>query len=422
VFNKKTIISIVVLICVALVVGNSFGRLFAKTFPNLTGDPDGFNKAAKQFAVHGDLGGSIRLAPAFPVFIGLIYRIFGESHNNYVFFQSLLLGILACLVYLISLESFQSQEIALLTGFIIIIFPICLWYVPRHWVELLFANLVILMLWSASKVLAKGTILNLLVFGIATALTSLCKSVVMLFPLFLAFSVLLMRVFRIKPFEKLDKGRMVRIFLIPTAAMIVVLSPWTIRNYNVSGKFVPVSSNASVEFFRGNVMAENNSFLPQNTISEIWGEIMDREQEIFREHGLENPSPIEREEIFNPIMKDFILKSPFKFALKIVKQIPAFWINGETTSKSLVFLAMALPTLLLSIIGYILTRKELIFANVAMIFLAYFNLIYAAVLAFARYSMPVYPPILILAVYAVFLICSKRNRTIYKKRAVKTPA
>jgi len=404
--DRKTIIHIIIIFCIALTVGNAFGWLFAKIV-FLPGDVDGFDRMSLRFAVHGDLDGSVRLPPAFPVFMGSMYRIFGASYNSYVFFQSILLGILAILVYLISLESFKSRKIALVTGLITIIFPTILWYVPRYWIELLFASFAIIMLWSASKAIEKPTARNLIVFGVVTGLTALCKAVVLLFPLFLAFFVLFLRIIKAKPFEKLATGRIIGLFLIPTTIMILVLSPWTIRNRIVTGKWLLVSSNSSVEFLRGNAMAENNSFLPQNTILEIWGEVVTREHEILREHGNEDPSDIEKDEIFNPIMKDFILHRPFDFALKIVKQIPAFWINGETTFKSLVFLAISLPTIVLFIIGFAATHRELFFANAAIILLVYFNLIYAAVLAFARYSMPMYPPMLILAVYAVFQIFEK---------------
>lgn len=408
--DKKTILNIIIIFCVALVIGNAFGRIFVHIFPGLTGDPDGFNRMSIYFAANGDLGGSIRRPPAFIVFMGLVYRFFGESQNIYMFFQSLFLGILACLVYLISFETFKSRKIALFTGLITIVFPTCLWYVPRHWIELMFATFVILMVWSASKALSTPTIRNMVVFGIAAGLTSLCKSVVVLFPLFLGLAVLFLRLLRIRPFEKLKKGTLVGLILIPTMTMLLVIAPWTIRNRIVSGKWLLVSSNAGVEFFRGNIFAENNLFLPQNNIKDFWPEVIAREDEILREHGNLHPTSIEKDEIFNPIMKNYILHRPLDFALKIVKQIPAFWICGETTFKSLAFLAIALPTIILFIMGFISTRKKSYFANTAVIFIVYFNLIYAAVLALGRYSMPVYPLMLIFAVYAVFDIFNGKKK------------
>ncbi len=395
-----------------MVIGNAFGRIFVHIFPGLTGDPDGFNRMSIYFAANGDLGGSIRRPPAFIVFMGLVYRIFGESQNIYMFFQSVLLGIFACLVYLISFESFKSRKIALVSGLVTIIFPASLWYIPRHWIELMFVTFVILTVWSASKALSKPTLRNMVVFGIAVGLTALCKSVVFLFPLFLAFFVLILRIIRIRPFEKLNKSNLAGLFLIPTLAMLMVIAPWTIRNRIVSGKWLLVSSNASVEFFRGNIFAENNSFLPQNPIMEFWTEVIAREKEILREHGNPHPTFIEKDEIFGRLMRDYILHRPLDFAAKIVKQIPAFWICGETTFKSLALMAIALPTIILFIIGFILTRKESYFANTALIFIVYLNLIYAAVLALGRYSVPLYPPMLVLAVYAVFHIFNRKKKSL----------
>lgn len=364
------------------------------------------------FAANDDLGGSIRRPPAFIVFMGLVYRIFGESQNIYIFFQSVLLGIIGCLVYLISFESFKSRKIALVSGLATIVFPTCIWYVPRHWIELMFASFVIFMLWSASKTLSKPTLRNMVVFGIAVGLTAFCKSVVFLFPLFLAFFVLIMKTIQIRPFRELTKSNLLGLFFIPTIAMLLVIAPWTIRNRIVSGKWLLISSNASVEFFRGNIFADNNLFLPQNTILEIWPEVIAREKEILREHGNPHPTFIEKDEIFGSLMRDYILHRPFDFAVKIIKQIPAFWICGETTFKSLALLAIALPMNILFIIGFFLTRKKSYFANTTLIFMIYLNLIYAAVLALGRYSMPLYPPMLVLAVYVVFHIFSRKKKSL----------
>ncbi len=165
-----------------------------------------------------------------------------------------------------------------------------------------------------------------------------------------------------------------------------------------------------MEFFRGNVFAEHNSFLPHNTIDEIWGIAMEREAEILRQNGKEKPSHIEKDEIFNPIMKDYMVHHPFRFAVKILKQIPAFWMCGETTKKSIVFMLLALSALVFFIKGFLVLRKTSIFAYVVLITVIYFNLLYAAILAWGRYSMPIYPPMLIICLYGIVQHVIKRGK------------
>ena len=96
-------------------------------------------------------------------------------------------------------------------------------------------------------------------------------------------------------------------------------------------------------------------------------------------------------------MKDYVRHSPAAFAVKIAKQIPAFWIRGETRGKSLVFMACALGTL--GLWGWSSwCRRSFSATGVVLWTVLYFNLLYAAVLAWARYSMPLYPLLLLVGI------------------------
>ncbi len=234
--KKKFVLSIIIIFLIALVAGNIFGRYMAEHYPRTTEEVDGFGHLGRQFATSGNLGGSIRVAPLFPVLIGLIIKIFGDSSNVLLFFQTVLLGMLGVFVFLISYDNFKSLKIAFFTGIITVLHPMCLWYVLRLWAELLFANLLILMIWSAYKVLSNSTWRNLIVFGVLTGITTLCKAVVSLFPIFLAGSVFVLHMFRVKPFQSLSRGTLLKFFIVPISAMLLVVLPWTIRNHNISGE------------------------------------------------------------------------------------------------------------------------------------------------------------------------------------------
>ena len=69
--------------------------------------------------------------------------------------------------------------------------------------------------------------------------------------------------------------------------MFITIFPWTIRNHIVSNTWTLVSSNIGVEFFRGNVFAEQNSFLLQKTTPEIWDFEQQQEMQILSQNGIE---------------------------------------------------------------------------------------------------------------------------------------
>lgn len=348
--TRSIILSIITIFCIALISGNIFGYFM---ITNMT-DVDGFSSLGRQFATYGDLNGSIRRAPIYPVFLGCIYRIFGENRTNVIFFQAVILGILGVCVFIMSYENFQSTKIAFLTGICTVLHPICLWYVPRFWIELLFANLILLMIWSAYKALSASTVWNLIKFGVFAGIASLCKAIILLFPLFLAASVFGLCLFGIKPFKYMNKVILLKIIVIPTSVMFITIFPWVIRNHIVANTWTLISSNVGVEFFRGNVFAEQNSFLLQKTIPEIWDVAQQKERQILSQRGIEANDPTKKkDEIFDSIMKDFIIYHPIEFFIKILKQIPAFWMRGETTKTSIVFMSLALTTLYFFIKGFV---------------------------------------------------------------------
>lgn len=395
---KSIILRIVSIFCIALIAGNIFGHLMLIHNPQVSMDKDGFARLARQFATYGNFASSIRRGPIYPAFLALIYKLFGASHSNIIFFQAFLLGILGVSVFMISYENFLSKKIAFWTGICTILHPLCLWYVPMIWLELLFANLVMLVIWSAYKALSNSTCWNLFVFGVLTGIASLCKAVTLFFPLFLACSVFGLYIFKIMPFNRLSRITLLKIFVIPTSVMLLTIIPWTIRNHIVSDTFTLVSSNVGVEFFRGNVYAQENSFLLQKSIPEIWKIANEKEKEILRQERIEKPGATQ-DRIFNNMMIKYMFYQPIQFAVKILKQMPAFWMRGQTINKSFVFILLALSALVFFIKGFLVLREKSIFVHIVLFLIIYFNLLYAAILAWARYSMPVYPPMIVIGVY-----------------------
>jgi hypothetical protein len=389
----------VILLCASVLAGGLFSFLYLHFTSQSVVDTDGFAALGKHLATYGDFGGSIRRGPIYPFFLGAIYRVLGQGDPAFIFAQSLLLGILAIIVYNICFRISRSHRSALITGLCVALYPACLWYVPRIWVELLFAILILLMTWSAHKALSTASTPSFITFGIATAVASLCKAVALLFPLFLACFVVILQIFKIFPYGRFSGRLIVRLLIIPTASMMIIIMPWTLRNHAVSDTWTLVSSSVGVEFYRGNVFAEYNSYIVNTTVPKIWDIASKKEAHLIASNGLSNANDKHVEQFFNTLMIDFIVRHPFEFALKVAKQIPAFWIRGETAGKSLAFLVMALITWLAFFKAFASVRRLSPFPYVVLGLALYLNLLYAAILAWARYSMPLYAPLLIVAVY-----------------------
>lgn len=389
------------IVLAGLVMGLGFGFFFLRANPASCGDVDGFGQLGATFAEHGHLAGSIRRGPIYPVFLGLLYAGFGKgNHAAVIGGQTLLLILLGLSARRISQALFVSERAAFWTGMAVVLHPLSWWYVPRLWVELCDALFVLWMVFAAIRAVEQPTWRRLAGFGLLAGLSSLCKATTLLYPPFLAAGVGVGALVRGRAFAHLGVQDWLKFALVPLVVMALTIAPWTARNWKVSGRWVPVSSNLGVEFFRGTVFADHNSHLLRRTIPEIWAVAMQREAAVLQAHGYPEgaqPDWAEKDDVFDPLMKDYVRHSPAAFAVKIAKQIPAFWIRGETRGKSLVFMACALGTL--GLWGWSSwCRRSFSATGVVLWTVLYFNLLYAAVLAWARYSMPLYPLLLLVGI------------------------
>jgi hypothetical protein len=254
-------------------------------------------------------------------------------------------------------------------------------------------------------------------------LATLTKPIVLLFPFWFVPLVWLFSWRTLRPTRQqiISVAAMMAVF----AALII---PWSIRNAIVTnGQFYGVSSNAPAEFLRGYVLVQPKYYLLQQNFGggdptrESWDpEANAYEERLLADHGVPFyrttrdqegnthlvPSPgsrtgaeleLERDRIEKPEMRRRLFAEPASFIAKFTVQLFTFWYIVETKMKSLIVGGIAVVMLALAGIGYArASRTGAIVWPVAAVVI-YFNAIYAAFLAFARYSMPLYPTLTILA-------------------------
>jgi small basic protein len=120
---------------------------------------------------------------------------------------------------------------------------------------------------------------------------------------------------------------------------------------------------------------------------------------------------LKKEAIESAEMKRRILQEPGAFLNKFVIQIFTFWYIVDTVKKSLIVGAIAFLLIGLAIFGWIRARKQDIDPTPIVVVVLYYNIMYAAILAFARYSMPVYPALIALSAFGVAQFLPKRAQT-----------
>jgi hypothetical protein len=298
-------------------------------------------------------------------------------------------------------------------------------------VETLMGLLILLMAITGLGFARRPTVKNGIFFGLVCAAATLAKPVALLYPAM--YLVLLGARALVVRRREGNQQRQIRLGPVVSmiATMAICLAPWIARNMVLThGRFRGVSSNGPAEFLRGYVNAEPRfAFLRQNfgggsaeQSKELWdAQANIYEDEILKRHGARffNVDRIgmdlqfvggemtsaeleaQKEEIEKAEVKRRLLYEPGGVMRKFLIQLATFWYIVETPKKSMLVGGIAFVCLCLAAYGWIQARRHRIEIWPVASVIIYFNLIYALILALGRYSMPVYPTLLVLVSYGL---------------------
>jgi 4-amino-4-deoxy-L-arabinose transferase-like glycosyltransferase len=188
--------------------------------------------------------------PAYPLVLAAAYFFFGERHYPVKVLQ-MVFDLASCLLLFAIGKKLFSAKVGLLAAAILALFPIQILYVTHLMTETIFTTIFLLIFWLVVAD-EKGSyrIWNDLLLGALIGVGVLFRSPVGLVPL-----VILM--YRWKAGRS---GRhIVRSGAAMFFAMLLVLSPWLVRNY-IEFQRITVTSNGGVNFWIGNHKNASGSY------------------------------------------------------------------------------------------------------------------------------------------------------------------
>jgi 4-amino-4-deoxy-L-arabinose transferase-like glycosyltransferase len=351
-------------------------------------------------------GPSVRRAPIYPLLVAGVVWVFGfdpaHPQRSYlpVFILQCLFAALTCVATFFVANRLFGLRAGALAGLMCAVWPQCLRYLGSIEPEALMTLWTALLALAAVRLYQQPDYRNAALLGLITGLYTLTKSISLFFPLAMA-AILAVRALRLR--QPIAWG--------PMAASIGVLAlvclPWIVRNHIVSqGRFHNISSNAPGEFLRGYVNAQPKYSLLRREFRGNWDveanlyeDALLRQQgyyfDMFRVSHVDNE--ILKDRVGMQIIREKLSKDPLGFAQKFLIQCFTFWYLVETPSKSILVGALALVAWLLAGAGIVRARREGVDVAPIMATVLYFNVVYAVFLAFARYSMPVFPALLVLS-------------------------
>jgi 4-amino-4-deoxy-L-arabinose transferase-like glycosyltransferase len=182
--------------------------------------------------------------PGWPLVISVLFRVFGVSLIVVQIFNLLCSLATAWLTLDLGRRLFNS-ELAARTGLLLLaIYPNAIGYVPLVWTEVFYTTLLLLGCWL---VVAGQSTVTLTLAGLVFGLTTLVKTQTL---------IVIPFIFGIDLLRGQVSFKAVTTILLKCAAVVafalVVVLPWSYRNYRTFGKWVLVSTNGGLTLLTGN--------------------------------------------------------------------------------------------------------------------------------------------------------------------------
>jgi 4-amino-4-deoxy-L-arabinose transferase-like glycosyltransferase len=280
-------------------------------------------------------GPTVFRGPLYPAFIALSLRLTGGWYPGGVWlFQSLLHGLTCWLVFLTAARLW-SRPVALTAAFVYAFYPAVLWQVPRMWNEILLSFLVSVLIFLGLAFLEKPSFIKATGIGAVLALLSLSKGIFL--PLIIVFPLVLASIGKKKIFK--DAALVVII-------AILVISPWSVRNYRLSGRFIPVHVGFGGNIKRGNLVAREffRHPLSYRVLDEITDPEMDRIKNSVQGTQVKRDIGVHRLMLAGALQD--IRRDPSLIIRKGVSAGVMFWFLGDTSTKTVILLILRLPVIL----------------------------------------------------------------------------
>jgi hypothetical protein len=198
--------------------------------------------------LHGFTGSTAWIPPLYPYLLAGIFKLLGIYSTssavavlvvNSVFSAVTVIPLYRAACYL------TDRQVAIVAGYIWALFPYAIYFsAHRIWSHTLAALLMTLMVAQGLRVLGSRRVVDWTVLGLVAGLNALTNPTALaVLPVILIWAY--MR----------SEGERRRFVLLSVATMLTLLAvcmPWTIRNYFVFGRFIPIRSNFWIEMRVGN--------------------------------------------------------------------------------------------------------------------------------------------------------------------------
>ena len=421
--ERWTVAIIVIAHCCAILLSLYFfsGALSKDYSPVMVAD--GYDYLATQIvAGHGyrfypDTALTTMREPGYPFILAALLSITGKIIEPAIALNVMLALCAAFVLWRIAVTIVGHTALALLAPALYLFHPGTLVAESRGGVEILFGFLLLLFMQRLLRAISEPATRHWVLCGAVLGCTVLIRSTPLLFPVFVgAYLVCFER-------RRFPVWTALRSVAVMGATMAIVMAPWVIRNYNLTGKFLPTASVLGVSEQTGQFI------FTHRFEDEPWWQI-DREAGHERsrlatqlgyrfEDGVngyyQTFYKTSDELAFSSYLahktSDFYRAHPSVFVQMVAANLFNFWFTGKNHGVTLANIAVQFPFLLLAGAGLWMGRhhaaRRILMPMVLLI--VYMMAISAPILAQARYSVPLIPYLALMATVLLAAVARAGN-------------
>jgi len=224
-----------------------------RTFLGITPEneiTDGYHEIAENlYAGHGyrqflSHPPTVQRPPGYVFFLRSLFEVAGTNYALVQIVQALL-GALGCWLLFLLGRWVLSERLGLVAAALYAIYPNSIQYSARLYSENLYFPLFLALAYFLCRAAIEGSRLRGFLAGLFWGLSILTRGTLVALPLAIPFGIALSRRHR-SPIRRWTA------WMIPAlAGALLVVTPWTMRNYDLTGSFVPVSSWGWAPFYHG---------------------------------------------------------------------------------------------------------------------------------------------------------------------------
>jgi len=222
---------------------------------------------------------SLLRAPLYPLLMAGLYALFGHHYAVVLGMQVLVGGLSALVLVVLGRRLFGEMASPIVAGCLFACHPLLIFTTGLLYSETLYLFLLLLFTYACLRMAEDGGRTGWAILGgFLLGFSVLMRPNLLLLPVAMVFWLwFVLRDFR----RALLLGGLV------TVVLVAVILPWTIRNYQVSGTFVPVAANTGLNLWQGNHPDAEGAAYPLDQVDPLEGYTEVERDQIYRQWALQ---------------------------------------------------------------------------------------------------------------------------------------